>query len=72
MAIPLDQFLKIPHRIGVAAGVAKAAAISAALQGGFINVIVMDSLAAEGIVNDKSTGELDRGPTWSRSVEVQT
>jgi deoxyribonucleoside regulator len=61
MVIPLDQYLKIPHRIGLAAGVAKATAISAALRGGFINVIVLDSSAAEAILGGKNSGGFRSG-----------
>ncbi|MGA2527627.1 MAG: sugar-binding domain-containing protein [Acidimicrobiales bacterium] len=67
MAIPLDQYLKIPHRIGVAAGIVKAAAISAALRGGFINVIVIDSLTAEAILE---RSEADETPAWGHTFEV--
>ncbi len=46
MAMPLEDHLRVPLRIGVAAGEAKAAAIEGALRGGLVNVIVMDSGAA--------------------------
>jgi DNA-binding transcriptional regulator LsrR (DeoR family) len=46
IGMPLQEHLRVPHRIGVAAGEAKADAIEGALQGGFVSVIVTDSSAA--------------------------
>lgn len=46
LAIGLDDFRRIPRRIGVAAGIEKAAAIAAALRGGFVNTLVTDSAVA--------------------------
>ncbi|MBA3261004.1 MAG: sugar-binding transcriptional regulator [Thermoleophilaceae bacterium] len=49
IAISLDDVLRVPHRIAVAAGRAKARAIAGALRGGFVNVLVTDSAAAAAI-----------------------
>lgn len=49
IAIPLDDVLRVPHRIAVAAGRAKARAIAGALRGGLVNVLVTDSEAAAAI-----------------------
>jgi DNA-binding transcriptional regulator LsrR (DeoR family) len=46
ISMPLEDHLRVPLRIGVAAGEAKAAAIEGALRGGLVNVIVVDSGAA--------------------------
>jgi DNA-binding transcriptional regulator LsrR (DeoR family) len=46
IAMPLEDHLRVPLRIGVAAGEAKAGAIEGALRGGLVNVIVLDSGAA--------------------------
>jgi DNA-binding transcriptional regulator LsrR (DeoR family) len=47
VAIGLDDLLRVPRRVGVAAGIEKAAAIRGALRGGFVNVLVTDSSVAE-------------------------
>lgn len=57
IVIPLEEYRRIPLRIGVAAGKAKAAAIAAALKGGFVNVIVLDSVAAEAIRREPPASE---------------
>ncbi|MGH3041638.1 MAG: sugar-binding transcriptional regulator [Gaiellaceae bacterium] len=49
IAIGLDDLLQVPHRIAVAAGRAKARAITGALRGGFVNVLVTDREAAAAI-----------------------
>ena len=51
IAIPPQSLLAVPHRIGVATGKAKAAAIIGALAGGMVNVLVTDSQAALAICN---------------------
>lgn len=50
IAMPLGDHLRVPLRIGVAAGEAKAGAIEGALRGGLVNVIVLDSGAALAIL----------------------
>ncbi|MGO5052931.1 sugar-binding transcriptional regulator [Lachnospiraceae bacterium LCP25S3_G4] len=42
IAITLEDYFKIPIRIGVAGEITKASAIKAALKGGYINVLVTD------------------------------
>jgi len=46
IAISPEQLLAVPHRIGVATGKVKATAITGALAGGLVNVLVTDSQAA--------------------------
>jgi len=46
IAISPQQLLAVPHRIAVATGKAKATAITGALAGGLVNVLVTDSQAA--------------------------
>lgn len=50
IGMPLKDLRRVPHRIGVASGRAKAEAIEGALRGGFVNVIVTDSRAALAIL----------------------
>lgn len=50
VGINLDEFTKIPLRIGVAANTEKTAAIGAALNGRFINTIVTDEITANEVV----------------------
>ncbi len=49
VAIPLSDLLHVPCRIGIAAGLAKVQAIEGALRGGFINVLVTDSIVAHAL-----------------------
>jgi DNA-binding transcriptional regulator LsrR (DeoR family) len=56
VAIPLRDLLRVPRRIGVAAGLAKVQAIEGALRGGFINVLVTDSKVARSICEDLQSG----------------
>jgi DNA-binding transcriptional regulator LsrR (DeoR family) len=53
LAIGLDDFRRIPRRIGVAAGVEKAAAIAGALRGGFVNTLVTDSTVAKRLCSEE-------------------
>jgi DNA-binding transcriptional regulator LsrR (DeoR family) len=46
IAISPEQLLAVPHRIAVATGKVKATAITGALAGGLVNVLVTDSQAA--------------------------
>jgi DNA-binding transcriptional regulator LsrR (DeoR family) len=57
IAISLDDVLRVPHRIAVAAGRAKAKAIAGALRGGFVNVLVTDSEVAAAICEEASAAE---------------
>lgn len=47
LSITLDDYKKIPVRIGVAGGVDKVEAIRAALKGGYVNVLITDLHVAE-------------------------
>ena len=55
LAIGLDDLRRIPRRIGVAAGIEKAAAIAGALRGGFVNTLVTDSTVAQRLCSDRDT-----------------
>lgn len=50
VGINLEEFSKIPLRIGVAANTEKTAAIGAALNGKFINTIVTDEITANEVI----------------------
>ena len=52
MGISLETLVKIPVRIGLAAGTQKAAAVRAALRGGFVTAHVVDEEIAEAISED--------------------
>jgi deoxyribonucleoside regulator len=60
VAIPLQDLLRVPCRIGVAAGPAKAQAIEGALRGGFINVLVTDSVVARALCKDPDNESIAR------------
>jgi DNA-binding transcriptional regulator LsrR (DeoR family) len=53
LAIGLEDFRRIPRRIGVAAGIEKAAAIAGALRGGFVNTLVTDSTVAKRLCSEE-------------------
>lgn len=55
LAISLPDLLRIPRRIGVAAGLMKVPAIRGALRGKFINVLITDSVAATHLVDSDPT-----------------
>jgi len=59
ISVPLEDYLRVPYRIGVAAGEAKAEAIGAALRGGLVNVIVTDSGAAQVIAAMETGGAVE-------------
>ena len=50
IGIDLDDLLAIPVRIGIAGGAVKTRAIEGALRGGYVNVIITDSLVAADIL----------------------
>lgn len=50
VSIPEDTFRKIPTRVGIAGGQQKAAAISAALKGEWINVLITDVHTADALM----------------------
>jgi DNA-binding transcriptional regulator LsrR (DeoR family) len=70
VAIPLQDLLRVPCRIGVAAGMAKVQAIEGALRGGFINVLVTDSMVAKALCNSSSTGSF--APSNDQHMEERT
>ena len=51
IGMTLDEIDRIPMRICVSGGVAKAPAIRAALQGGHATILVTDELAAQALVD---------------------
>jgi len=51
VSILLDDYKKIPVRLGIAGNVKKAAAIKAAMKGGYINQLVTDAKTAEQIAH---------------------
>jgi DNA-binding transcriptional regulator LsrR (DeoR family) len=65
VAIPLQDLLRVPCRIGVAAGLAKVQAIEGALRGGFINVLVTDSKVARSLCEDQHSGSA--GPRMQKA-----
>jgi DNA-binding transcriptional regulator LsrR (DeoR family) len=58
MGIPAAELLSIPRRIGVAGGTRKLAALKGVLRGGWVNVLITDSIAAQQLVGDRG-GESD-------------
>ena len=68
VAIPLQDLLRVPCRIGVAAGLAKVQAIEGALRGEFINVLVTDSSVAQALCDPQSVGAFAH-PTGNPPVE---
>lgn len=56
LAISREQILRIPHRIGVAVGVAKTDAIIAAARSRLINVLVTDLVTASALWSQVSDG----------------
>jgi DNA-binding transcriptional regulator LsrR (DeoR family) len=51
IGIPLPEFMQIPLRVGVAAGLSKVGAIAGALRGGLVNVLVVDARTAAAILS---------------------
>ncbi len=52
IAISPQQLVGVPHRVAVATGKAKAAAIAGALTGGLANVLITDSQAARAVCSE--------------------
>ena len=50
IAIPLEDYHNIPIRIGVAGGPGKTEAIRAALNGGYVNVLITDLQTANKLI----------------------
>jgi DNA-binding transcriptional regulator LsrR (DeoR family) len=55
IAMPLQDHLKVPYRVGIASGETKALAIEGAMRGGLVNVMITDSKAARAICSRTST-----------------
>ena len=55
IAMPLSDLLKVPYRVGIASGEAKALAIEGAMRAELINVLITDSKAARAICGRMST-----------------
>ena len=55
IAMPLQDYLEVPYRVGIASGEAKALAIEGAMRGGLVNVMITDSKAAHAICSRTST-----------------
>lgn len=56
MSIPVEDYMKIGLRVGVAYGAEKVRAITAAINGGFINVLITDSDTAKLLVEARDSG----------------
>jgi lsr operon transcriptional repressor len=52
IAIGTDQLRQVDSSIGIASGVAKAKAVLAAVLGGFVNILIVDSLLAEEVLRE--------------------
>ncbi|MFO7928786.1 MAG: sugar-binding transcriptional regulator [Candidatus Humimicrobiaceae bacterium] len=51
IAMPVKELFKVPYSVGVAGSKVKSAAILGALRGGFVNILVTDSQAAESMLS---------------------
>ena len=54
IAIPVDDFFRIPRRIGIAGGPRKHEPILGALNGRWVNVLITDLRTAEALVEEKA------------------
>ena len=54
IAIPVEDFFRIPRRIGIAGGPRKHEPILGALNGGWVNVLITDLRTAEALVDAKA------------------
>jgi DNA-binding transcriptional regulator LsrR (DeoR family) len=61
IGVTLDELSKVPTVIGVAYTKAKAAALLAALRGGYVNILVTDSEAAEEVLRLSEEQRLSEG-----------
>jgi DNA-binding transcriptional regulator LsrR (DeoR family) len=57
ITIGLPQIRKIPTTVGVATGVAKAEAVAAAVRGGFVNTLIVDSSLARALLALPAQGD---------------
>jgi DNA-binding transcriptional regulator LsrR (DeoR family) len=67
-----EQLMSVPRRIGVAGGIRKLAALRGALLGGWVNVLITDSVAAQELIGGWTCDSDDEQPMltqakWSRS-----
>ena len=63
ITIGMSEIRKIPMPVGVATGAAKAEAVAAAVRGGFVNILIVDSALAEALLQLPA----EKGPTSSRA-----
>jgi DNA-binding transcriptional regulator LsrR (DeoR family) len=59
IGISLEQVKKIPRVVGVAGGPQKHAVVSAALKGGFIDVLITDEQSAKFVLEQSPVSEVD-------------
>jgi len=50
ITIGVRQIRKVPTRVGIATGAEKSRAVAAAIRGGFVNTLIVDSLLAQALV----------------------
>jgi DNA-binding transcriptional regulator LsrR (DeoR family) len=68
IGIPAAEIMSIPRRIGVAGGTRTLAALKGALLGGWVDVLITDSVAAQQLVGDWS-GESEEHRTSLQTTE---
>jgi DNA-binding transcriptional regulator LsrR (DeoR family) len=68
ITIGLADIRKIPTTVGVATGAVKAQAVAAAIRGGFVNTLIVDSALARAILTQetRNLGRRKRGPSPGR------
>lgn len=57
IAIPLEDFLNTPYRLGIATGNEKVKAIIGALKGGFLTALITDNCTAKAVLDFSETKE---------------
>lgn len=62
ISIPVENFLSIPRRIGIAGGTRKWEPIRGALAGGWVNVLITDVNTAAALAGDEAGGNGTEGP----------
>lgn len=62
ISIPVENFLSIPRRIGIAGGLRKREPIRGALAGGWVNVLITDIHTAEALVGEETSGAETENP----------
>ncbi len=68
VTIGIDQVRKIPCSIGVAVGAQRARAVAAAVQGGFVNTLIVDKSLADGLLGDIERGRPQQGVRCEQSA----